>query len=161
MTEAALPSIKKELQNLDATALAELCMQLAKFKKDNKEYLSYLLFDAHDKETTIVAIKQKIDVQFSEVNTNQLYFVKKTLRKILSGIAKYAKYLGNKQHEAELLIYFCTKVKQLNLPLHKNLVLENLYNNQIKKVTKLIATLHEDLQYDFEERLTNLTIDNR
>ncbi len=157
MTEAALPAIKKELQNLDATALAELCMQLTKFKKDNKEYLSYLLFDAHDKEATIISIKQKIDAQFSEVNTHQLYFVKKTLRKILTGISKYAKYLGNKQYEAQLLIYFCNKVKQLNLPLHKNPVLENLYNNQVKKATKLVATLHEDLQYDYQQELQQLS----
>ena len=44
MKSGTLADIKKELQELEPKQLAELCIALAKYKKDNKEYLDYLLF---------------------------------------------------------------------------------------------------------------------
>jgi hypothetical protein len=32
-------------------------------------------------------------------------------------------------------------------------VMVNLYQSQLKKIEKLIATLHEDLQYDYRQKL--------
>ena len=48
MQSASLSEIKKELQTLHPAQLVELCTKLAKFKKDNKEFLNYLLFQTHN-----------------------------------------------------------------------------------------------------------------
>ena len=156
MTAASISDIKKELQTLEPKALAELCMYLAKYKKDNKEYLGYLLFDAHDKETAVKSVKEEIDIQFSQINHINLHVVKKSLRKILRITNKYIKYIGSKQYEAELLIYFCRKVKESRIPIQKSVVLQNLYNAQLKKINTAISALHEDLQYDYHNELEAL-----
>jgi hypothetical protein len=49
MTFATLAEIKKELQQVDADLLQTLCLRLAKYKKENKELLGYLLFESQTK----------------------------------------------------------------------------------------------------------------
>ena len=41
-----LQDIKKEIQHLRPEQLAELCLRLARYKKENKELLAYILFEA-------------------------------------------------------------------------------------------------------------------
>ena len=48
MKAATIHEIKQELVTLKPAALSELCLRLAKFKKENKELLTYLLFEAHN-----------------------------------------------------------------------------------------------------------------
>ena len=156
MTAASISDIKKELQTLEPKALAELCMYLAKYKKDNKEYLGYLLFDAHDKESAVKSVKEEIDIQFTQINHINLHVVKKSLRKILRITNKYIKYIGTKQYEAELLMHFCKKVKESRIPIQKSVVLQNLYQAQLKKINTAISALHEDLQYDYHNELEAL-----
>ena len=48
MKPASLSLLKRELENLSAKEVQELCLKLAKYKKDNKELLSYLIFDSGD-----------------------------------------------------------------------------------------------------------------
>lgn len=146
---SSISEIKKELQLLEPKQLAELCLQLAKYKKDNKEYLSYLLFHAHDKHAAVALVKEEIDVLFTEINHINLYIVKKGLRKILRYVNKNIKYIGTKEQEAELLIYYCKKIKSSRIPIQKSTVLQNLYNAQVKKINTVISKLHEDLQYDY------------
>ena len=64
--------------------------------------------------------------------------------------------MGSKQAEAELLIYFCTKLSGSGIPFHRNRVIENIYENEKKKAMKVIKTLHEDLQYDFLKEFNQL-----
>ena len=64
MKAGSISEIKKELLELDNRALVELCLNLAKYKKDNKEYLAYLLFEAHDKSAFVVVLKEQIEMQF-------------------------------------------------------------------------------------------------
>ena len=51
--------------------------------------------------------------------------------------------------EVELLTYFCRKIRDKKIPIQDSPVLNNLYQQQLKKIRTIIATLHEDLQYDF------------
>ena len=83
MKAATINEIKLELNNTPSQQLVELCLRLAKFKKENKELLSYLLFEAFDENAYVENIKQEALLQFEEINTSSLYFVKKSLRKIL------------------------------------------------------------------------------
>src|SRR5260221_7828556 len=116
MTTASLQEIKKELRTLDADSLQELCMRLAKYKKENKELLNYLLFEAHNEQAYIENVKEELSELFKTVPSSNVYFVKKSLRKILRFANRQIKYSGIKQSELEVRIFFCTKVKEAKVP---------------------------------------------
>ena len=151
MQKITINDIKQELVSLSPSKLLELCLRLVKYKKENKELLSYLLFNSDDTQSYVESIKAYITEQFNEINTTNAYFIKKSLRKILRIINKYIKYTASKQVEAELLIYFCNTIQQLNIPVQKSAALTNLYNGQVKKINVAIQSLHEDLQYDYRK----------
>ncbi len=149
MKAASISEIKTDLKTRSATQLTDLCLRLARYKKENKELLHYLLFEADDVERYIGNVKEEMDESFAAVNTSNVYFAKKTLRKILRITNKHIKYTGSKEAEAALLLHFCAAFKGLKLPTRKNAALTNMYNAQIKKIEAAIATMHEDLQHDF------------
>lgn len=156
MKSSTVHELKQELVTLKPAQLTELCLRLARFKKENKELLTYLLFEAHNEEGYIKSIKQEIDELFGTINLSHLYFAKKTLRKIVRVINKYCRYSGSKQTEIELRLYFCHSLKESGIPFQRNTVISNLYEGQLKKIKTLLATLHEDLQYDFKKQLEPL-----
>jgi len=151
MKAASLKEIKTELFSLHPKRLLELCLHLARFRKENKELLSYLLFEAQDEKGYIIEIKSEIDDLFKEVKKSNNYLAKKTVRKILAATNKYIKYSGLKQTEVELLIHFCKRLKKSGIPMPVNSALGNLYLRQIQKINKALASLHEDLQFDYME----------
>jgi hypothetical protein len=156
MNSASISEIKKELQRLDADELNAVCLRLAKYKKENKELLSYLLSDAHDEAGYIRSVKEEMDVMFVELDGRNLYIVKKMLRKILRMANRQIKYSGIPQTELELRIYFCEKVKEANIPLTAGTVLYNLYQQQLKKITTVLAKLPEDYQVDYTSAIEAL-----
>ena len=81
MKAASISEIKNELGNCSASRLAALCLQLAKYKKDNKEFLTYLLFEEDDRDAYIAGVKKEIDEHFTGINSSQLYFAKKACAK--------------------------------------------------------------------------------
>ena len=99
MKSATIHEIKQELLTVKPAALVDLCLRLGRFKKENKELLTYLLFEAHDEAGYIRGIKEEIDNHFSEINLSHLYFAKKSLRKIARIINKYSRYSGSIIHQ--------------------------------------------------------------
>lgn len=156
MKSATIHEIKQELSTVKPAKLVELCLRLARFKKENKELLTYLLFEAHDEQSYISSIKKEIDEQFGAINLSHLYFAKKSLRKIIRIINKYCRYSGSRQTEVELRIYFCNQLKESGIPVERNGVINNLFLSQIKKINMLLKTLHEDLQFDYLRDMENL-----
>lgn len=156
MKAATIHEIKQELTNLPASQLIELCLRLARFKKENKELLTYLLFEAFDEAAYIGLVKKEIDDNFELLNLTNLYFVKKGLRKIVRTITKYIRYTGSKQVEVELLLYFCSKLNDSDIPIQKSTLINNLYQSQLKKIYKVLETMHEDLQYEYIKELERL-----
>lgn len=157
MKAASLNEIKKELQTLDPETVQALCMRLAKYKKENKELLTYLLYEADNEQSYIAAIKEDLDELFAELpSRNNLYYVKKSLRKILRFANKQIKYSGIKQTELELRIYFCTKIREEKIPLREGTVLFNLYQQQLKKIYALVEKLPEDLQLDYQREIRTI-----
>jgi hypothetical protein len=156
MKAASLHELQKELNALEPKQVLELCIRLTKYKKENKELLSYLIFEAQDERTYINGIKEEIDVMFFEMNKTTIYLAKKSLRKILRLTNKFIKYSGSKQTEIELKLYFCSKIKKSRIPIDTSLVLSNLYTREIEKIESAISKLHEDLQYDYKQELENL-----
>jgi gas vesicle protein len=92
------------------------------------------------------------------VNTSNLYYAKKNLRKILRQTNKYIKYTGNKQTEAVVLIYFCSLLNDSGIAVQKSTALNNLYAQQLKKIKAAISTLHEDIQYDLAKEMKALEL---
>ncbi len=154
MTTASLSDIRKELQHLDSDALQAFCLRLARYKKENKELLGYLLFDAHDEPVYIQQVKEQIELLFEEISDRNLYLTKKILRKILRYANRQIKYSGIPQTELELRIFFCEKIVEARIPLSTGTVLFNLYQQQVKKIDSVLAKLPEDLQADYSNSLT-------
>ena len=114
MKPASLLELKKELKYKSSDELEQLVLRLTKFKVENKELLTYLLFDKHDEAGFIESVKQDLDKLFEEINTSTFYYIKKSIRKILRTLKRYIRYSQNKETEVELLLYFCEKVMNFN-----------------------------------------------
>jgi hypothetical protein len=149
MKAVSINEIKKELTHLDDKSLQELCLRLAKYKLENKELLTYLLFEAHNESAFVTMVKGEIDMLFDSLPTGNVYYIKKSLRKILRITNKQIKYSGQTTTETELRIYFCGKIISAGIPLEKSQVLTNLFEQQMKKIETVINKLPEDLQYDY------------
>ncbi|WP_222982946.1 hypothetical protein [Flagellimonas meishanensis] len=156
MKAATIAQLKKELQHQNADEILQLCLRLARFKLENKELLTYLLFEADNEAAYIQTIKAEVDGMFSEINASSFFYIKKSIRKILRALKKYIRYSGNKETEVELLLYFCQKLKAFRPSIHKNTPLLNLYGRQLTFIEKKIESLHEDLQYDYGLMLDEL-----
>jgi hypothetical protein len=156
METASLSEIKKELKIIAPEQLQVLCLRLAKYKKENKELLNYLLFEAINEQAFIQNVKDEIDVQFKQLNKNSFYLAKKTLRKVLKTTDKYIKFSGSKETEIELLIYFCQKMKNSGLSLRSSRVVFNMYERRVQRIKKVLSMLHEDLQFDYEDAVEKL-----
>ena len=157
MTAASVVQIKKELKHRDPEELLQLCLRLARFKKENKELLTYLLFESDSEAGYIETVKAEIEAQFSTINTASYFYIKKSVRKILRTIKKYIRYSGNKETEVALLLYFCETLRDFSPSIKRNTTLMNLYQRQLVFIAKKIDVLHEDLQYDYGVLLDELT----
>jgi hypothetical protein len=149
MKAVTIKELKEELANCTPKELRDLCLRLSRFKKENKELLTYLLFDSSDEAVYKEGVKKEVDEQFEMVNKKSHYLVKKNFRKILRSIRKYARYSQKKETEVELLIYFCKKLKKFTPSIQKNIGLQNFYLKQMETIRKKITLLHEDLQFDY------------
>lgn len=156
MKAVSVIQIKKELEHCSTEELTELCLRLSKFKKENKELLTYLLFESHDEADYIDSVKGEVDAQFEMINTNSYFYIKKSVRKILRIIKKFARYSLKKETEVELLLYFCHKLKSFQPSIYKNVTLTNMYERQLVLIKKIVSTLHEDLQYDYDLKIEEL-----
>ena len=161
MKTATVHELKQELQSVAPGRLLELCLRLAKFKKENKELLTYLLFESHNEEEYVTSVKLLMDEGFAELGSTNLYLTKKSLRKILRNTNKYIRYTGSRQVEATLLIYFSAKLKNSGIPVQKSTALINLYQQQLKKIAAAVDTLHEDLQYEYHKQEAALQLEEK
>mgnify|MGYP003666782853 CR=1 FL=1 len=153
MKTATVTQLKKELQYRSTDELLELCLRLSRFKKENKELLTYLLFESQDEVGYVESVKREIDTQLEAINTKNYYWMRKSIRKILKNLKKYIRYSLKKETEVELLLYFCVQLKNLEPTIKRDKTLLNILERQLAFIHKKIETLHEDLQYDFRLQL--------
>jgi hypothetical protein len=153
MKTPSISDLKRELALIPSGELVKICLHLAKYKKENKELLHYLLFDSNYEPEYIERIRTEIDMLFADINRNSLYFIKKSIRKILRITNKYIRYSGQAQTEAELRIYYCIKLKQCGIPLQSSTSISKIFDGQILKINKAVSRLHEDLQHDYNAEI--------
>ena len=77
----------------------------------------------------------------------------------LTAIKKYIRYSKKKETEAELLLYFCKKLKDFRPSIQRSTRLQSIFDTQVRMIKRVIEKLHEDLQYDFQLELDEL-LDN-
>lgn len=159
MKAASIQEIKQELKETSQAKVIELCLRLARYKKENKELLTYLLFEADDLPTYILHVKEEMDEGFDAIHANALYLVKKSLRRILRIANKHIRFSGEKTAEVEILLHFCEQMKNSGIQFKRSTVLLNLYNSQLKKISVAISSLHEDLQHDYLRQYNRLLTD--
>jgi hypothetical protein len=145
-----LQDIKKEIQHLSNEQIAEFCLRLARYKKENKELLAYLLFDANDEHAFIEKIKAEVGFMFSQL-PSQSYLAAKSIRKILRLISKYTKFIGSKRAEIDMLLNFCYNYLQYTDRKSSYKPLRLILLRQVQKINALITKLHEDLQFDYSQ----------
>ncbi len=153
MRAASIHEIKTELSELPPKKLLEICLRLGKFKKENKELLTYILFESGDESGYVESVKTEINEEFKDLPKPSNYHTKKSLRKILRIIGKFSRYSPVTQSEIEMRIYFLSKMRESKIPVRSAAALISIQDQQIKKIKTLISSLHEDLQYDFQKQL--------
>jgi len=153
MKIASVHEIKQELGGLSHAKLVTLCTLLARNKKENKEFISYWLFDAGDQDAYIESVKTEITRLMAEVHPTNMWAAKKTIRKILRLTNKYIRFTGSPLAETELLMHFCDALQKSGVQFRESTALLNLYHQQIKKIRKALTRLHEDLQHDYGRKL--------
>jgi hypothetical protein len=156
MKPYSLNQLQKELITLEPKKVLELCVQLAKYKKENKEFLSYLLFGSNDEKVYLENVKKEMDTLFLEINRKTTYTTKKGLQRIVKIMNRYIKNSSSKQTELELRIYFCIKMKASRISLDSSAVIRNMYYREKDKIKNTLVKLHEDLQYDYQQEIEKL-----
>ncbi|MBC7915935.1 MAG: hypothetical protein H7Y07_17635 [Pyrinomonadaceae bacterium] len=150
-----LTDIKKELRLLNSEALTEICLRLSKYKKENKELLSYLLYNVDNPLGYAEEVKSSLLINFQNLNRTP-YTSTKELRKITRLLAKHAKYTGSKEVELELLLWFCANFLEYSDPYSYHKPLLTLFNRQMEKIKRILPKLHEDLQFDYGTHYQNM-----
>ncbi|HEY0900119.1 MAG TPA: hypothetical protein VGD90_12345 [Sphingobacteriaceae bacterium] len=155
MKAEKLTDIKKELTYKNEKELTDLTLRLAKYKKENKELLSYLLYYADDPMQYAEMLKTELEPEFATLQKHY-YYSSKSLRKILRTLNRHIKYTGSKQVEAELLLWFSKNylefadLKTTHKPLRLLLI------RQLQKISKVLPKLHEDLQFDYQQEFDHV-----
>jgi len=156
MPTASLSDIKKEIKDMTRDELRDLCHRLGRFKVENKTLLTYELFYKDNEPAYVEVIKEELSSQLALMNTDSYFYMKKTIRKVLRQLRLFSRLSRQKATEIELLLFFCEELNQLRPSIHHNTMLHNLYARQIAAISKKMAGLHEDLQYDYNLILEDL-----
>ena len=155
MKTEKLNVIKKDLNGLSAQQLAEICLRLSKYKKDNKELLNYLLYDAADPLAYAEQVKAFLEEEFKAM-PRHYYQSSKTLRKILRLMNRHAKYTASKQVELEMLLWFCYNFIKYADTRTSHKPLQAIFLRQLDKIKGILPKLHEDLQFDYSREFATL-----
>ncbi|RYZ26262.1 MAG: hypothetical protein EOO10_16045 [Chitinophagaceae bacterium] len=156
MKAASVKQIKDELQQLSPNELVNICLRLSKFKKENKELISYLLFDASDEPGYVDEVKKNLADEFSTVNVKSLYITKKNLRRIIRIANRFMKYTDQPETPVQILLFLCVEMKKLPVNYSRSTSLANILSATRNKLLKHIEALHEDLQYEYKREFQKL-----
>ncbi len=156
MKTASVHEIKRELSNCTQGELIDVILRLSKHKKENKELLTYIIYESTDEEQFIKDVCEEVTQQFEAINTSSYYLMKKSVRKVLRLCKKKIRFSKIKTTEVEVLLHFCYELRQLKPSYLNNVVLNNLHDKQVELIEKAVKTLHEDLQYDYRLELEQI-----
>lgn len=152
-----LAQLKKELKYLQEQELIDLITDLSKFSRDNKSYLFFKLSEKDNPGLYLEMVQEELEMDFQTARGDHSYYAKKSAQKLRRKMNKLLKLSKVKTDQIEVLLFFCEKLREYGFMRHRNQVLDNIYQMQLGKAVKLISGLHEDLQFDYEGRVDDLT----
>ena len=71
-------------------------------------------------------------------------------------VKKYIRYSKKKTTEVELLLHFCQQLKYMHPTMTRSKVLVGIYKRQLGAIKKIVKSLHEDLQFDYNITLEEI-----
>lgn len=158
MKPKSLKEIREELVYAEKQELVDFCLQMVRFKVENKELLTYELFYKNNKDLYLSQIESHVDKEFNGLNNASYFYLKKGVQKINRHIKKYIRIAKDPEIEVHLLLYFLKKFKAYKPNLLNQKILNNMYHREYKLVVKRIDKLQPDLQYDYEKALEELEV---
>jgi hypothetical protein len=156
MKIATLAEIKKNLNQLTDKELVEVITLMAKSSVDNKKFLFFHLYGRDNPNLFTEMVEEELEMEFQKASTYNYHTAKKSAQKIRRIMNKLLKYNKDKATQLELIAFFCEKMVEEGYLRHRHPVIDNLYRIQVGKIEKLQMGLHEDLQYDYQERIDAL-----
>lgn len=152
----SLAQLKKELKHLDEQELQDLLVDLSKFSRDNKAYLFFKLNERDQPNLYVEMVQEELENEFIGARSDHYYYAKKSAQKIRRKMNRLLKLTKDKSQQVDVILYFCSRLKEEGFLDHNSTVLDNLYQVQLNKAKKLASTLHPDLQFDLEIKLQEL-----
>ena|SRR5690554_3410944 len=156
MGTPGLADIKKELKHLQNKELIALILELSKFSTDNKYFLYFQLFGRDNPQFLLEWVKEDLEWEFQKSSTSNYHTAKKSAQGIRKKLNKYLKYTKNKLIQVELIEYFCRMLHEYGYLHFGHPVIDNLYLMQIGRIERLLKSLHEDLQFDYQPKMDEL-----
>ena len=157
MDKCSIASIRKELKNLEREELVLVCLRLARYKKDNKELVSFLVFQRNEEEF-ILEVKTEIHFEFTGLKLLSAFQQKKILQKSIRKINKYSKFCLSKTFDLVMFMFICQSLRDSGISLYSHTFAGTIYKKILLKASKIHSTLHEEIQGDFNEDLLHLAI---
>lgn len=158
---ASLKVIKDELATLTNKELNGIILKLIKYRKENKELVTYLLFDSRDEMEYVKLMKKEIEIALDTVTSSNARNSLKLIRKVLRNTRKAIKFSSNHETEVQLLLHYCSILKSKDLPLTRVKALNSIWDRCILSAGKAISALHEDLRYDYGMELKAILGDQK
>lgn len=153
---ASVKIIKEELSTLTNKELVAVIGSLIRFKKENKELVTYLLFDSKDELAYVNSVRKEMEAELEIVNRfNARNFIKH-IRKVLRNTKKAIRFSGKAETEVQLLMHFLTILQEKNIPFHRFKALTIIWDRTVYTIDKAISLLHEDLRHDYGVELKTL-----
>ena len=155
MDTASIKQLKDTLSTLGREELIGLLLHMVKFKKENKELLTFLLFEADDLDAYVHEITLLIKDEFENYRLKTAYYKRKGCRRVLRMLKKYIKYAADKEVEVRLLLAYVSMVAESKSFINDR-VIQKIALRQLLLAEKSIVKLHEDLQYEYKLELEEL-----
>ena len=156
MKIASLAEIKKELQHLPQKELIGLISDLSKFSTDNKLFLYFKLYGRDHPGLFAEMVQEELVRDFRNGNTRNAHHAKKSAQAVRRKLNKFLKFTKYKATQIDLISFFCEMLFEYGYLMYRHPVIENLYLLQVGKVERLLSQMHEDLQFDYQDKVKEL-----
>jgi hypothetical protein len=150
MNVLSISEVKKNLKHLTDDELCVIMIKLAKFKKVNKEYLSFLLLNESNESLYVEEVKEHLTELLENVNQNSIQYAKKTLRKVLRVLRQCSDFSEKDVTQLDLSVFFCNELNKLQKSIRNHSIVQGMYNREITKIDKIMKGMHEDLVADYQ-----------
>lgn len=156
MKIASLAEIKKELQHLSQKELIDVVTDLSKFSTDNKLFLYFKLYGRDQPRLFAEMVQEELINDFRNGNQRNAHYAKKSAQAIRRKLNKYLKFTKDRPTQIDLISFFCEMLYEYGYLMYRHPVIDNLYGMQVSKVERLLGQMHEDLQFDYRDKVKEL-----